>query len=214
MKIVDLYELYKERVASSTENLKKEIYALFDEHIQLQDVSTDKILYLLRSLLVSCSSDDGDVRRLDYSYWEIGSYVAMIVLLTDIEFPQEEQEEESANNVEENEDLSTVYNYDMLKKMRVDEYIAKKHMEAYNRFALMKASEEKTFEKENGANVVFEKNLSYVVRKFGELLDKVVASIDKLDPSNIDDAQKLLTSMNEGVRKLSELNLYNNLKES
>ena len=197
MKVADLYELYKKKVASSTENLKKEIYALFDENIQLQDVSTDKILYLLRSLLVSCSSD-----------------VAMIVLLTDIEFTQEEQEEESVNNVEEDEDLSTVYNYDMLKKMRVDEYIAKKHMEAYNRFALMKASEEKTFEKENGANVVFEKNLSYVVKKFGELLDKVGDSIDKLDPSNIDDAQKLLTSMNEGVRKLSELNLYNNLKES
>lgn len=210
MKVVDLYELYKEKVASSTENLKKEIYALFDENIKLQDVSTDKILYLLRSLLVSCSNDDGDIRRLDYSYWEIGTYVAMIVLLTDIEFPQEE---ESGDDESDNEELSTVYNYDMLKKMRVDEYIAKKHMEAYNRFILMKSSEEKTFEKENGANVVFEKNLSYVARKLGELLDKVGSSIDKLDPSNIDDAQKLLASMNEGVQKLSELDLYKKQKE-
>ena len=201
MKVADLYELYKKKVASSTENLKKEIYALFDENIKLQDVATDKILYILRNLLVSCSDDAGDIRRLNYSYWEIGTYVAMVAMMTDIEFQQETPEDDD----DDGEQASTIYSYDMLKKMRLEEYIAKKHVEAYNRFMLMKASEEKTFEKENDMNAIFEKSLSYVAGKLGELLDRIGSAIDNFDPSQIESAQNLLNDMNEGVKKISNV---------
>lgn len=201
MKVADLYELYKEKVASSTENLKKEIYSLFDENIKLQDVATDKILYILRNLLVSCSDDAGDIRRLNYSYWEIGTYVAMVAMMTDVEFQEKELEGDDSDG----ESLSTIYSYDMLKKMRLEEYIAKRHVEAYNRFMLIKTSEEKTFEKENDTNAVFEKSLSYVAGRFGELLDRIGSAIDNFDPSQIESARKLLNDMNEGVQKISNI---------
>lgn len=193
MKVSELYEIFKDNRAN--EGVIDEVF----EDVKFRNVPVDEILYRLRNTLQACVVEEDGVKTVDHSYWEVASFISMVVAMTDLEFSSVQ---EGGEDVSESDMIN---DYDMLVRMNMGRILEVEEPYGYEMFNKFKELELKNFEETNGVDYATRRLLNTVETSVARLADVISNAVENFNPADIEKAQELLTKMNESVQDVSKV---------
>ena len=198
MTIRELYAKYNELEDKTEES----VWKMFDGNVQHRPANVTECLAAVRELIDTCTKVEVDEKNketgfayLNQAIVEIARKVAMVFALTDIE-GGEGQANEDGNY------------YDMLTQMGLVDYLWERNPRAAEMFQEMYFAEMDVFNaKHSSARYInyYMKNISDRFSALADSATRLLDSVEKFDPKQIEEVQKVLANMNDSVKEVSKI---------